>query len=623
MPATPGGPVRRLLGLLRPYRPHLAAIIVLGIGSTALSLAGPAMLGRATDLIFAGLVSRQLPPGSTKEQAIAQLRADGDNTLATVFTTVDLRPGEGVDFSRLAVLLVLVILVYAVVSSLMLVQGWLIASVVGRVVRELRESVAAKLTRLPIAYFDRHPQGELLSRVTNDVDNLQMTVQQTVGQMVNSVFAIVGVLAVMFAISPVLALIVLVSVPVSALFARWISKRAQPRFGEQWATTGALSAHIEEMYTGHGLVKGFGGREIAERSFDRHNEELYTAGSLAQVLSGMIGPATRFISDLNYVLVAVVGALRVASGSITVGDVQAVVQYSVMFSRPVVDVANFSGQVQSGLASAERIFALLDAEEQSQDPDRPVRPVNVRGQVEFEQVSFRYLPGTPLIDDLSLSVEPGQMVAIVGETGAGKTTLGSLLMRFYEVDAGRVLVDGNDVTWMTRDDLRSTIGLVSQDVWLFGGTIAENIGYGRAGATREEIEEAARSAYADRFVRALPNGYDTVLDDESSSVSAGERQLITLARAFLAKSAILVLDEATSSVDTRTEVLIQRAMNSLRANRTSFVIAHRLSTIHDADVILVMNSGRIVERGTHDELIRAEGAYAKLHGLIGGGSNPT
>lgn len=608
-PAT----TRRLLGLLRPYRAQLVPMALLGTASIGLNLLGPKLLGHATDLIFAGLVGRSLPTNASEEQILAQLRADGKDTLANVISTADVVPGQGVDLHRLAVLLVIIIALYLLGSLCMLAQGRLAAAVVQHAVRGLRADIDAKLTRLPLSYFDRNPRGEVLSRVTNDVDNLQRTMQQTIGQMINSVFSVVGVLAIMLVISMELAVIVLISVPVALALAAWISKRAWPRVQQQWKSTGELSAHVEEFYGGHSLVTAFGRRELAEERFDEHNEAMHRSGYRAQAFSGLVAPTTRFVTDLNYVLVAVVGALRVASGTVTIGDVQAFIQYAGMFSRPIIDVANFSGQLQSGIASASRVFELLDEPEESPAPADPKRLSTVRGRVEFSDVSFRYVPGEPLIENLSLTAESGQLVAIVGATGAGKTTLGSLLLRFYDPHAGRILLDGVDTATMTRADLRSRIGLVSQDTWLFNGTIAENIAYGRPGATREEIVAAARAMCVDRFVRALPDGYDTVLDDDHGGLSAGEKQLITLARAFLAQPAILVLDEATSSVDTRTEALIQQAMVSLRAGRTSFVIAHRLSTVRNADLIVVMDHGAVVERGTHTELLARDGFYTRLH----------
>ncbi|MFD7118184.1 ABC transporter ATP-binding protein [Streptomyces sp. NPDC056652] len=594
-PTEPRGPGRRLLGLLRPHRPRIAVALLVGIGGITLNAFGPLLLGRATDLIVAGL-----------------LGAPGDP--APGVTT------GGVDFGAVGRLLLLLLVLYVAASLFMLAQGRLVASVVQRVVFDLRERAEEKLGRLPLRYFDRNPAGEVLSRTTNDVDNLQQTLQQTLAELITSVFSLLTMLVLMLVISPSLALIMLASVPVSGVLAAWISKRAQPRFAEQWAATGSMNAQVEEVYTGHSLIKGFGRREQAERRFDAHNDALFRAGAKAQFASGTIEPAMMFIANLGYVVVAVVGAWKVVSGALTLGDVQAFILYSRQFSQPIVQVASVAGRLQSGIASAARVFTLLDAEEQGPDPAHPARPERVTGRVEFDRVSFRYSPETPLIEDLSLTVAPGSTVAIVGPTGAGKTTLGNLLMRFYEVDEGRILLDGTDIATMTRDDLRARFGLVLQDTWLFGGTIAENIAYGHAGATREEIVAAARATCADRFIRTLPDGYDTVLDDESAGVSAGEKQLITVARAFLARPAVLVLDEATSSVDTRTEVLIQRAMNTLRAGRTSFVIAHRLSTIRDADVIVVMESGRIVERGTHDELIRGQGAYARLHAARSHGS---
>jgi ATP-binding cassette subfamily B protein len=495
----------------------------------------------------------------------------------------------------------------------MYIQGRLVAIVGQRTVYALREQVEMKLSRLPLRYFDKQPRGEILSRVTNDIDNISQTLQQTMSQLLGSTLTIIGVLVVMFWISPVLAVIALVTVPITVFVAAKIGKKAQPQFIAQWASTGKLNAHIEEMYTGHALVKVFGRQQEAADVFEEHNTKLFGASFRAQFISGCIQPAMFLIGNLNYVLVAVVGGLRVAAGALSIGDVQAFIQYSRQFSQPMSQVASMANLVQSGVASAERVFELLDAPEQEpDDPDGP-RPEEVRGKVEFTGVTFRYEEDTPLIEDLSLSVEPGQTVAIVGPTGAGKTTLVNLIMRFYEVNSGHIKLDGVDIAEMSRDDLREAIGMVLQDTWLFGGTIAENIAYGADNPTREQIIEAAMATHVDHFVRTLPDGYDTVLDDVGSSLSAGEKQLLTIARAFLSEPKILILDEATSSVDTRTEVLIQRAMTSLRSGRTSFVIAHRLSTIRDADVILVMESGQIVEHGSHAELLDRGGAYARLY----------
>nr|WP_043603367.1 MULTISPECIES: ABC transporter ATP-binding protein [Protofrankia] len=607
------GSSRRLLGLLRPQRHLFVAVIALATVSVGLTVLGPRLLGHATDLVFAGIFSRRLPAGTSKADAVADLRAGGHGIQADLLASLDVTPGQGMDFGAIGTVLLWVLAVYVLAGVCGVAQARLTNLALQRVIGTLRADVQAKISRLPLRYFDRQPRGEVLSRVTNDIDNLQQSLQQSLSQIIASVLTIVGVLAMMIWISWELALIAVVAVPLSVIVATRIGKLAQPQFVTQWKVTGRLNAHIEEMYTGHALVRAFGRQQESAQTFRDLNEQLYAASWRAQFISGLMQPAMMFIGNLNYVLVAVVGGLRVASGSLSIGEVQAFVQYSRQFSQPLSQVASMANMVQSGVASAERVFDLLDTPEQTPDPAIPAHPGRLRGRIAFEHVAFRYEPDKPLIEDLSLTAEPGHTVAIVGPTGAGKTTLINLLMRFYEVTGGRITLDGVDIATMSREELRASIGMVLQDTWLFGGTIAENIAYGAEGATREQIVAAATAAHVDRFVRTLPDGYDTVLDDEGTGVSGGERQLITIARAFLAEPLILVLDEATSSVDTRTEVLIQRAMSTLRAGRTAFVIAHRLSTIRDADTILVMDNGAIVEQGDHTSLLAAGGAYARLY----------
>ncbi len=570
--------LKRLGEILGTETRRLFAVLGLSVASVTLLVLGPRLLGRATDIIVTGVTQP-----------------------------------EGIDTAALRDTLVLVGVLYIGSWLFAASQAFVLAGVVQRSMYALRESVERKVHRLPLSYVDRHSRGDLLSRVTNDIDNLAQSLQQTVSQILTSLLTIIGVSAMMFTISPLLAVVTLSTAPVSIWLMKAIGARARPRFISQWRYTGSVNGQAEEVITGHAVVKSFGRQREAEERFGRDNDELFESSFRAQFTSGLIQPAVLFMGNVQFVLIAVVGGLRISAGAVSVGDVQALIQYARQFAQPLTHLASMAATFQSGIASLERVIELLDAEEMSPEPEPTVDRPPVRGRVVFDDVHFSYDPNAPLIEGLDLEVEPGSTVAIVGPTGAGKTTLVNLIMRFYELDAGRITLDGRDIATIPRAELRTGIGMVLQDTWLFGGTIRENLAYGKPDATDEQILAAARATYVDRFVHSLPDGYDTVIDDEGDNISTGQKQLMTIARAFLDDPAILILDEATSSVDTRTEVLIQEAMNALRRDRTSFVIAHRLSTIRGADTILVMDGGRIVEQGHHDELIERDGPYARLH----------
>ncbi|WP_062947312.1 ABC transporter ATP-binding protein [Brachybacterium sp. sponge] len=605
---------KRLLREMGPERAYLIAAILVGVVSVGFSVVGPRILGHATDIIFTGLISKGLPAGADPDQVIEGLRAQGQEQFADMLSGMTLTPGEGIDFGALHQTLGLAVGLFAVSALLMWLQGVALNRILVRMVSRLRRDVEEKLHRLPLKYFDRMKRGEILSRVTNDIDNIQNTLMNTVTGLVNSILTVLGVLVMMLMISWQLSLIALAVIPVALVLTGVVGARAQKLFAQQWDATGVVNSEVEEAYTGHALVTVFGRREEVAARFEERNDRLFRATFGAQFVSSLIMPLMMFVGNLSYVVIAIVGGLRIISGQLTLGDVQAFIQYSRQFTQPLSQVASMATMLQSGVASAERVFELLDAEEQEPETTEATAAAGIReGRVEFEHVRFSYSPDRELIRDLSLVADPGHTVAIVGPTGAGKTTLVNLVMRFYEIDGGRITIDGIDIRDLTRAQLRERTGMVLQDTWLFKGTLRENIRYGRLDATDDEVIEAAVATHVDDFARQLPDGYDTIVDDDGSTLSSGEKQLVTIARAFLARPSLLILDEATSSVDTRTEVLVQNAMNRLREGRTSFVIAHRLSTIRDADLILVMEAGDIVEQGSHEELLAAGGAYARLY----------
>ena len=611
--------LRQLMARLRPEALAIVLATVLTSAGVALVVIAPRVIGGATNVIFDGVLGKRLPKGMTLRQAEVYLRTHGHAQLAQLLQGTSAVPGRGIDFNRLGMLLGLTALLYLAGAAFSWGQGYIMAGVAQRTIFGMRRDVEAKLTRLPLRYFDSHPHGDVLSRVTNDIDNLTTTIQQGLGQLLTSILTILGVLAMMLLLSPLLAAVSLITVPLSLGATLLIARRSQVQFGHQWERTGTVNSLVEQTHTGHALVQVFGRSRSTLEEFSRQNQALYEPSFRAQFLSGIIQPTMFFLANLNYVAIAAVGGYRVVTGSMSLGDIQAFIQYSRQFTNPISQIASQMNMLQSGLASAERVFEFLAAEEETAASDSVAVP-EALGHVLLDRVGFRYQPDRPLIEDFTLEVQPGETVAIVGPTGAGKTTVVNLLMRFYEIDSGHIYLDGVDSARLARDSVRRRFGMVLQDTWLFAGTILENIAYGCEGASREEVIAAARAAFVDHFVRTLPGGYDTLLDADATNISAGQRQLLTIARAFLADPPILILDEATSSVDTRTEVLIQEAMARLRHGRTSFVIAHRLSTIRNADTIVVMAEGRIVEQGSHRELMARPGVYRDLYESQFGGA---
>ena len=607
------GSLRRLLREVGEERKTLYVVFVLITTAVTIGSLGPKILGHATNNIFYGFLGRKLPAGLTKAQVVARLRASGQNTYADVINKSGVVPGKGIDFTAVAHWIFLAIGLYIISSLFLWLQQYLMAGVTQKTVFRLRRLAEEKIGRLPLSYFDGTSRGDLLSRVTNDVDNISTSMQQGLSQILNSALTVISVLIMMIWISPLLALVSLIAIPLSMFVSVRIAKASQKQFIAQWDWTGKLNGHVEEMHTGAALVKVFGRRKQAISDFGVLNESLNKSSFNAQFMSGIIMPSTTFISNLIYVGISVLGGYRVATGTMSLGDVQAFIQYSRQFGMPLAQIAGLMNTVQSGVASAERLFELLDAPEEEPDRTPSVPIARATGAISFNDVSFRYKEDQPLIENFNLDVKPGQTVAIVGPTGAGKTTLVNLIMRFYEINGGEITLDGVNTRDITRDDLRRQFGMVLQDTWLFSGTIQENIAFGSSNPSLEAVTQAAKAANIDHFIRGLPGGYDSLLTDDNSTVSNGERQLLTIARAFMADPAILILDEATSSVDTRTEVLVQHAMAKLRMGRTSFVIAHRLSTIRDADTILVMDKGTLIEQGNHEELMAAKGFYFDLY----------
>lgn len=605
--------IGKMFGLLRHYIPSIVGVSVMSAAGVVLTVLAPRVLGRATDLLFSGYLSSKLPAGMDKAQAVAAMRAQGQDQMANMLDKMDIVPGQGINFTELSHVLLLVLALYAGSALLMWAQAYIFNLVMVKSIFRLRARVEDKINKLPLSYFDRVQRGDLISRVTNDIDNITQVLQQSLSSALTAIFTLIGVIAMMFSVSWQLSLIALIALPMAVGIFGIIGPKSQRAFNIQWKKIGRLNARVEESFSGHALVKVYGQSENFEKNFAAENEELFQASFKAQLYSGVMMPSMRFIGNLAYVGIAVVGGVMVASGTLLLGSIQAFIQYSQMFNQPLTELGNMASSVLSGAASTERVFQLLEEEDETPDPKDAPEPAEGRGEIAFEHVEFSYSPDKPLITDLSFTVQPGQKVAIVGPTGAGKTTLVNLIMRFYELNSGKITVNGQDIATLRRDDVRARTGMVLQDPWLFAGTIKENIRYGNANATDEEVLAAARATYVDRIVQALPQGYDTELDEDATSLSAGERQMLTIARAFVAHPSILILDEATSSVDTRTERLLQKAMSALQSGRTSFVIAHRLSTIRDADLILVMEDGNIVEQGNHAELITKKGPYFRLY----------